>query len=72
MPIVNVDNELLVILGAVLIVSDKDFVADAVAESVTWKVTEVGPLAAVGVPEMTPPELSVIPAGNVPDAIVQP
>lgn len=71
-PSVNVDNEVLVILGVALIVSDIDFVADAVAESVTWKVTEVGPPVAVGVPEMTPLELNVIPAGNVPDAIVQP
>ena len=43
-PSVNVDNEALVILGVALIASDIDFVADAVAESVTWKVPQLVPL----------------------------
>jgi hypothetical protein len=55
--------------GVVLIVIVRAFVAAAATLSVTWKVTEAGPPAVVGVPEITPPELSDNPAGNVPEAI---
>jgi hypothetical protein len=34
-------------------------------------VTEVGPPAAVGIPEITPAELSDNPTGNVPDTADQ-
>ena len=54
-----------------MMVSDRDFAAVAFELSVTRKVTEVGPPAIVGVPEITPLELSDSPAGNVPEAIVQ-
>jgi hypothetical protein len=42
----------------------KVFVAVAPALSVTWKVTEVDPTDVMGVPEMTPFELSANPAGS--------
>jgi hypothetical protein len=70
-PIVKADNELDVILGAALIVIGRDLFAVAVAVSVTWKLTDVGPPAVVGIPEITPPELRDNPAGSVPEAIVQ-
>jgi hypothetical protein len=54
---------------ALLIVNDKAFVAVTLVLSVTRKVTEVGPPAVVGVPEITPLELSDNPAGKVPEAI---
>jgi hypothetical protein len=57
--------------AALLTVIDRDLEAVALALSVTRKVTEVGPPAAVGVPEITPLELIDNPIGNVPDAIVQ-
>ena len=47
------------------------FVAVVLVMSATWKVMDVGPPAVVGVPEITPLELSDSPAGNVPEAIVQ-
>ena len=49
-----------------LIVSDRDFVAVEFELSVTRKVTEIGPPAVVGVPEICPPEESVSPGGSVP------
>ena len=59
-------------LGVVLlIVIVRDFAATAPVLSVTLKVKDVGPLAVVGVPEITPLELSVSPRGNVPVVIVQ-
>ena len=50
---------------------DNDFVAVVPVRSVTLKVTEVGPPAAVGVPEITPLELSDSPAGSEPELIDQ-
>ena len=61
----------MLILGVVFIVIDRDFVAIALVLSVTWKVTEVGPPAAAGIPEITPPELNNNPAGKGPEAIDQ-
>ena len=58
-------------LGGVIMVMERDCVAVKLLASVTLKVTEVGPPAVVGVPEITPLALSVSPAGNVPEAIVQ-
>ena len=58
-------------LGGVITVMERDCVAVKLLASVTLKVTEVGPTAVVGVPEITPLALSVRPAGNVPEAIVQ-
>jgi hypothetical protein len=52
-------------------VIDKDFVAVALVKSATWNVMEVGPPAAVGVPETTPLELSDSPAGSEPETIDQ-
>ena len=69
MPTVQVGNELVVILGRLLMVIDSDLVALALVPSVTRKVTAVGPPAVVGVPEITPLALSDNPAGNVPEAI---
>ena len=57
--------------AALLIVIDRDLEAVALVLSVTLKVMEVGPPAAVGVPEITPLELSDSPAGNDPEAIDQ-
>ena len=57
--------------AALLIVIDSELLAVVLPLSVTRKLTEVGPPAVVGVPEITPLELSDSPAGNVPDAIVQ-
>jgi hypothetical protein len=54
-----------------LIVIDRDLEAVALVLSVTLKVMEVGPPAAVGVPEITPLELSDNPAGNDPEVIDQ-
>ena len=54
-----------------LIVIDKAFEAVVDALSVTWKVMEFGPPAVVGVPEITPLELSDNPTGKLPVAIVQ-
>jgi hypothetical protein len=54
-----------------LIVIAKVFVAVALEESVTWKVTEELPKADDGVPEIIPLELRERPAGKVPEAIVQ-
>jgi hypothetical protein len=51
-------------------VIDKTLVAVRLLLSVTFKVMEVGPLAVVGVPEITPLELRESPAGSVPEAIV--
>ena len=66
------DNELVVILGDVLlIVIDSNFVAVRLLLSVTLRVAEFGPPAVVGVPEITPLELSDRPGGNVPEAMVQ-
>jgi hypothetical protein len=62
---------MLISQAAYAVVIDKTLVAVRLLESVTLKVTEVGPPAAVGVPEITPLELRESPAGNVPDAIVQ-
>ena len=62
---------MLISQAAYAMVIDKTLVAVRLLESVTLKVTEVGLPAAVGVPEITPLELSDSPAGNVPDAIVQ-
>ena len=45
---------------------ERDCVAVRLLASVTLKVTEVGPPAAVGVPEITPLELSDSPAGSEP------
>ena len=59
------------ILGDALIVIDRVFVAFKLVLSVTWKVTEVGSPAVVGVPEITPLELRDNPEGNVPEVIVQ-
>jgi hypothetical protein len=70
-PTVQDGNELVVILGDALIVIERGLVAVALVLSVTWKVTEVGPPAVVGVPEITPLERSDSPAGKVPEAIVQ-
>jgi hypothetical protein len=47
------------------------FVAVAFALSVTLTVIEVALVDVVGVPEMTPPELSDNPAGSVPDVNAQ-
>ena len=55
----------------VLIVIGRDALAVALVLSVTLKVMEVGPPAVVGVPEITPLELSDNPAGKVPEVIVQ-
>ena len=52
-------------------VIERDFVAVALAVSVARNVTEVGPPAVVGVPEMTPLELSESPAGRDPEEIAQ-
>ena len=52
-------------------VMERDCVAVNLLASVTLKVTEVGPPAVVGVPEITPLELRESPVGNVPEAIVQ-
>ena len=46
-------------------------VAIAPVLSVTLKVIEAGPPVVVGVPEITPLEISVSPAGSVPEAIDQ-
>ena len=46
---------------------ERDCVAVKLLVSVTLKVTEVGLPAAVGVPEITPLELSVSPAGSEPE-----
>ncbi len=54
-------------LGGLLMLIDRDFTPVALMLSVTWKVMEVGPPAVVGVPEMTPLELSDSPAGNIPE-----
>ena len=70
-PTVPFGNALVLILRGVIIVIDNDFVAVTPVRSVTLKVTEVGPPAAVGVPEITPLELSDSPAGNEPDVIDQ-
>ena len=53
------------------IVIDKVARAVALAASVTRKVADAVVPAAVGVPEMTPLELSDNPAGNIPEAIDQ-
>ena len=58
-------------LSAGLMTIDKGSVAIASVLSVTWKVTELGPPAVVGMPEMTPTELSDNPAGSVPDVNAQ-
>ena len=58
-------------LSGVIMVMDRDCVAVKLLASVTLKVTEVGPPTVGGVPEITPLALSVSPAGNVPEAIVQ-
>ena len=60
-------NEPVLIPGVALIVMGRDFVAAVLVLSITWKVTAVGPPAAVGVPEITPPELNDNPAGNAPE-----
>jgi hypothetical protein len=52
-------------------VIDIDLVTVLLTLSVTWKVTEVGSPAVVGVPEITPLELRDNPEGNVPEVIVQ-
>jgi len=52
-------------------VIDKDLFAVLLVLSVTCKVTEVGPPAVVGVPEITPPELRDNPAGKLPAVIAQ-
>jgi hypothetical protein len=57
--------------AALLTVIDRDLEAVALALSVTRKVTEVGPPTAVGVPEITPLELSDNPVGNDPEVIDQ-
>ena len=54
-----------------LMAIDIDFVAVALAVSVTRNVKEPGPPVVVGVPEITPPELSDSPAGNVPEVTAQ-
>jgi hypothetical protein len=54
-----------------LMVKDRLLVAAAPAPSVTLKVIEVGPPAVVGVPEITPLELSDRPAGKAPEVIDQ-
>ena len=59
------------ILGAVLMVMDRDAVAALPVVSVTLKVARVGPPTVVGVPEIMPLELSVSPAGNALEANVQ-
>jgi hypothetical protein len=59
------------ILGEALMVIDIDLVTVLLTLSVTWKVTEVGSPAVVGVPEITPLELRDNPEGNVPEVIVQ-
>ena len=56
---------------AYAVVIDRDCVAVKLLASVTLNITEVELTAAVGVPEITPLELSVNPAGNVPEVIVQ-
>jgi hypothetical protein len=66
-PTVPLGSELVPILKGMLIVIDRDFVTAAPVLSVTRKITEVGPPAIVGVPEMVPLELSDKPAGNVPE-----
>ena len=53
-----------------LIVIVRAFVAVADILSFTWKVMEVV-LAVVGVPEITPPELSPSPDGKLPEATAQ-
>jgi hypothetical protein len=58
------------IVGAgLLTVMDKDCAAVLLRLSVTWHVTIAALQEEVGVPEITPPVLSVKPAGNVPAAI---
>ena len=57
--------------AAYAVVIVRDWVAVKLLASVTLKVTEAELTAAVGVPEITPLELSVSPAGNVPEVIVQ-
>lgn len=54
-----------------LIVIANDFVAVVLLLSVTLKVAEVAVQVAVGLPEIVPAELSVNPAGNVPELIDQ-
>jgi hypothetical protein len=63
---------MVVMWGSVLlIVIVKVFVAVVLALSITTNVTEVGLSAVVGVPEITPLELSDSPAGNEPEGISQ-
>jgi hypothetical protein len=54
-----------------MIVIDSDCVAFVPVPSVAIKITVVGPVVVMGVPDMTPLELIVSPIGNVPEAIVQ-
>ena len=69
-PIVPFGKELVVMFTVVpLIVIVKAAVAVALELSVTLQVTEVGPQAVVGVPLITPMELSASPVGKVPEAI---
>ena len=65
------DPSILISQAANAVVIDKDCVAVKLLASVTLNTTEVELTATVGVPEITPLELSVSPAGNVPEAIVQ-
>ncbi len=68
-PKVPAVNEVVVIeSGAGLIVIESALVAVLATESVTFTVKLEVP-AVVGVPEITPAELSVRPAGRVPDEI---
>ena len=57
--------------GGLLIVIVRILVAEAPALSVTLKVTEVGPPAVVGAPEITPLALSDNPSGKAPEMIDQ-
>ena len=64
-------KEFVVMFSKGLMVIDRDIVAVAFVPSVTRKVIEVGLPADVGVPAITPLELSVSPAGNAPAVMAQ-
>jgi hypothetical protein len=59
-----------ILIAGLLIVIDKGLVAVVLLLSVTLKVSAFV-TTVVGVPEITPPALSVKPAGNVPALTVQ-
>ena len=63
----------LIVSGVLAIVIENDALAVATgdAESVTWMIVRLFTTSCVGVPLITPPELSVSPAGKVPEMIAQ-